>query len=158
MEKEYTSVESELKKGRFIIISTSGVSMQPLLYDKRKKKATQVLVEPLKGDPEPGDLPVFIRYDGKYVIHRIVKKVTDGQGNVQMYYTRGDNCMSCEKISPDAVLGLVSEIYRKGRTIKVTDKGYKVYVRIWNMIFPLRYIWYRIRIYLYAIIRRIRSR
>lgn len=158
MEKEYTNVASELKNGKFIIISTSGVSMKPLLYDKKKKYATQVLIKPVKERPVPGDLPIFMRIDGKYVIHRIVKEVTDDDGNVKLYYTRGDNCIGCEKVPPAAILGIVEEIYRKGRTIKVTDGGYRLYVRVWNAIFPVRRIWYKIRGRIYAFRRRIKNR
>lgn len=158
METEYTNVASELKNGNFIIISTSGVSMEPLLHDKRKKNATQVLIKPISAELETGDLPIFIIGDGKYVIHRIIKKITDENGVVRMYYTRGDNCIGHEKIPPAAILGIVAEIYRNGHTVKVTDRGYRIYVSIWNKIFPIRLIWYKVRIYIHKIAHRIRSK
>ena len=57
MSVEYTDIRTELLQGRFVIISTSGVSMQPLLYDKGKKNTTQVLVEPITKPLKAGDLP-----------------------------------------------------------------------------------------------------
>ena len=158
METEYTNVASELKNGNFIIISTSGVSMEPLLHDKKKKNATQVLIRPLSDRPKTGDLPIFIRNDGKYVIHRIIKEITDENSGVKMYYTRGDNCIGYEKVPPAAILGTVEEIYRRGRTIKAADRGYRMYVSIWNTIFPIRRVWYKLRIYIHKAARKIRSK
>lgn len=149
MSVEYTDIRTELSKGRFVIISTSGVSMQPLLYGKGKKKTTQALVEPITEPLKEGDLPLFVRQDGKYVIHRLIKVYKDSCGNAVLYRTRGDNCMTCERITPDNMLGIVTEIYRKGRTIKPTDSGYRIYIKLWNIIFPLRYVWYKIRTKIY---------
>ncbi len=146
MEIRHTDIRTELFHNRFVIISTSGVSMKPLLYDKGRKDATQVLIEPVTGQLRVGELPLFERQDGKLVIHRVIEVRKDSLGNAIMYRTRGDNCMSCEQIHPDKVLGMVTKIYRKRRTINVTDCGYRMYVRIWNAIYPLRYIWYRMRV------------
>lgn len=137
---EISNVKKELQEGRFVIISTSGVSMQPLLYDKKKKKATQVLVEPISGEIRKGDLILF-EHGGKFIIHRLIKIKQDGN-----MITRGDNCLTCEHIKRENILGAVTQIYRKNRTIKDTDRLYRLYVRIWNMIFPFRYIYYRGRI------------
>lgn len=145
MSVEYTDIRTELLNGRFVIISTSGVSMQPLLYDKGKKNTTQVLVEPVTKPIKAGDLTLFVRQDGKYVLHRLIKVYKNADGKAVLYRTRGDNCMSCERITPDNMLGIVTEIYRKGHTIKPQDKGYRIYVKLWNIMFPLRYIWYKIR-------------
>ena len=158
MSVEYTDIRTELLQGRFVIISTSGVSMQPLLYDKGKKNTTQVLVEPITKPLKAGDLPLFIRQDGKYVLHRLIKVYKDADGNAVLYRTRGDNCMSCERIVPDNMLGIVTEIYRNGRTIRPQDTGYRIYIKLWNIIFPIRYIWYKIRAKLSGVKRRLRRK
>ncbi len=143
MDLEISNVKRELQSGRFVIISTSGVSMQPLLYDKKKKKATQVLVEPVSVGIKKGSLPLFEYGKGRLVIHRLINIYPDGS-----IKTRGDNCIGCEYIKRENIYGIVTQIYRNNRTIKVTDKSYKMYVQLWNLIFPLRYIYYRSRIIL----------
>ena len=59
------------------------------------------------------------------------------------YQTRGDNCIGSEYVSQESVLGVVSEIYYKNKTVKVTDKNYNQYVKIWMNTYPLRKIWMR---------------
>ena len=46
MNNEYSNLRKELEAGRSVIIFTTGVSMEPLLHDKRKENATHVLVIP----------------------------------------------------------------------------------------------------------------
>lgn len=116
--------------------------MQPLLYEGK----THVLIIPDR-ELRVGDLPIYIRPDGVYVIHRLISVGDD------YCYTRGDNCISGEKIPREWILGKVSEIYRGKRTIKVTDKGYLAYVRIWCAIFPLRSIIMKVRNKLWRIIK-----
>lgn len=138
MNKECTNLREELLSGKPVILFTTGTSMQPLLYDKQKKHATHVLVEPVSGTLAKGDLPIIQLDDGRYMIHRIIQV---GENNGDDYYvTRGDNCVGSERIKKEAVFGVVTEIYRKGKTIKVTDKGYLCYVKIWTFLYPMRRI------------------
>lgn len=136
MNKEVSNLKKELENGRSVLVFTSGTSMQPLLYDKSRKDATHVLVEPADGILARGDLPFVLLPDGRYMIHRILRVKKD-QGRF-FYITRGDNCISCEKVEASQVLGRVSQIYRKGRTIRVTDRGYLLYAHAWMLLYPLR--------------------
>lgn len=133
MSDTYSPIEQEILSGRPVVITTAGVSMQPLLYHK----STRVVV--LKADKEllPGDLPVYKRADGQLVIHRILRKDDD------YYYIRGDNCISTEKVPKSDVIGVVTEIYRKNRHFTVDNRWYLIYVRLWNAIFPIRRLWMR---------------
>lgn len=138
MNNECTNLRKELTVGKPVLVFTTGTSMQPLLFDKAKKCATHVLVEPIKSPLTKGDLPIIQLHDGRYMIHRIIGvEEVDGSN---YYITRGDNCVSSERIEMDDVFGVVTEIYRKGKTIKVTDKGYLCYVRIWTFLYPIRRI------------------
>lgn len=123
-----SNTKKELAAGKTVITYTKGVSMQPLLYEGK----TSVVIKPLSRPLKKGDLPLYILADNRYVLHRIIKI----EGN--MVYTRGDNCISCEKVPMERIIGIVTEIYRKGRTIKVTDRGYQCYVFFWNLIYPIR--------------------
>lgn len=123
------AIELELLAGHTVSTCTSGASMQPLLYGHD----TRIIIEPLAGrELRVGDLPVFRRGEGRYVVHRVVGI---GRG---CYYTRGDNCIERETVAPDDMLGIVTEIYRRGRHILVTDRLYRLYVKFWMAIYPLR--------------------
>jgi len=124
------TIAETLREGKSTATYTIGVSMKPLLYEGR----THVILVPAEHPLKRGDLPIYLRSDGKYVIHRVIRVFDD------YYYTRGDNCISGEKIPRDWVLGKVVAIYRNGRKIKTTDLGYRVYVGFWNLIFPIRYV------------------
>ena len=73
MNKEVTKIRDELQAGRPVISFTSGVSMEPLLHDKRKKNATHVLIVPVTDTCKVGDMPLVFMKDGRYVLHRIIR-------------------------------------------------------------------------------------
>lgn len=140
-------IEEQLRKGFPVSAFTEGDSMEPLLYEGK----THVVIAPCKEELSVGDLPIFKRRDGVYIIHRIVGK------DDEFYYTRGDNCLYGEMVSKDTVLGIVVEIYRKGKHIPVTDKGYLFYVKVWSFLYPLRKLWYKSRPLLHRIGNRVKG-
>jgi len=141
MNKELTRIKDELAAGKPVISFTSGVSMEPLLHDKRKKNATHVLILPVQGMCKIGDMPLVFMNDGRYILHRIIR-VEEKEGKI-FYQTRGDNCIGSEYVSQEAVLGVVSEIYYKNKTVKVTDENYNRYVKVWMKLYPIRKVWMR---------------
>lgn len=149
-------LKDELLAGRPVITFTSGVSMEPLLHDKRKKNATHVLVVPVEGLCSVGDMSLALLKDGRYIIHRIIRV---DERNGQVYYvTRGDNCIGSEYIPQEAVLGVVKEIYGKRKTVKVTDKGYLRYVKVWMKLYPLRRLGMRMRGLLQLVYHKLRKK
>lgn len=126
----YSSYAQELKQGRPIMAQTVGDSMQPLLYQGQ----TQVVLVPLSGPLKRGDLPLYQRPSGQYVLHRVVC-VKDG-----VYYTRGDNRYGSERVEPSWMLGVVMQVLRNGKTIHVTDRAYRCYWKLWLASYPLRYV------------------
>lgn len=129
------TIEQQLREGHLVSVATKGVSMQPLLYTGR----SHVILAPVKGPLRRGDLPLFRTPDGTYIIHRIIRCGPD------CYYTRGDNCYTMEKVSPPWVLGVVVEIYRKGRCIPVSHPLYRLYAFVWPLLFPVRYALMRVK-------------
>ena len=148
MNEKKTTVAEQLRAGRPVAAFTSGVSMQPLLYENK----THVLIEPLSRPLKVGELPIFLRPDGKYVIHRVIKVEDD------FYFTRGDSCIGLEKVPKDWMLGVVTEIYRNKKYIKVTDKKYRIYVWVWQVAAPARIFFFRIRAMVRALYRRMKKR
>ena len=144
MNKEFTRLKDELSAGRSVLSFTSGVSMEPLLHDKRKKNATHVLIVPITGICQVGDMPLALLPDGRYILHRIIR--IDKKQDKVIYVTRGDNCVGCEYVPQEAVYGVVREIYYKNdKTVKVTDKKYQRYVKVWMQLYPIRKFFMRCR-------------
>lgn len=133
MSRTYSPLEKELLSGNPVVTMTSGDSMEPLLFHQD----TRVVIRKAEGLLKKGDLPVYRRPSGQFVIHRIIR-VTDS-----CYYTRGDNRLGAEPVPSEWILGVVTEIYRKNRHILVTDRSYRFYVFLWGAIYPIRYVWYR---------------
>ncbi|MBP3918266.1 MAG: S24/S26 family peptidase [Clostridia bacterium] len=148
MKDETAVIAAQLRAGKTVVTSTRGVSMEPLLHEDK----TLVTLQPVQRTLCVGELPIFLRNDGKYVIHRIIE-VHDAY-----YRTRGDNCLSSETVPHTSVLGVVTEIYRNGSYLKVTDKKYLLYVWIWRITTPLRLMIFRGITWLKRIIRRIRQK
>lgn len=109
--------------------------MEPLLYSKE----TRVVVMNAKDKLKIGDLPLYRRPSGQFVLHRIIR------ADMENYYTRGDNRSGLEKVPKEWVCGVVTEIYRKEKHFSVKNKKYLGYVCIWNIIYPIRWIFYKIR-------------
>ncbi len=55
------------------------------------------------------------------------------------YVLCGDNRWGRETgITDRHVLGVLTAIIREGKTLSVTDRRYRIYVRLWCDLFPLR--------------------
>ncbi len=135
MSSETTNIAEQLHLGNTVIVFTKGTSMQPLLIEGK----SYVVLKPIERRLKVGDLPIVLRSDGKYVIHRVIAMTDNG------CITRGDNCVTRESVKNESILGIVTEIQRKDKTIKVTDKKYRLYVAIWNIIYPIRWLCYKLR-------------
>lgn len=109
--------------------------MLPLLIEGK----SHVIIAPLSEPLRVGDLPIYLRQDGKYVIHRLIRI------DEQHCFTRGDNCVTHEKVPHSWVLGKVIEINRRGKTFPVTAWGYRVYSRIWHFLFPARKLIFKVK-------------
>ena len=128
------SIEAQLSSNGFYVSTTVGVSMRPMLRNRRDR----VIVKPI-GDKrlEKWDLPLYRRPDGKYILHRIIG-VKDG-----VYVIRGDNTYVKEYIPEEWILGYVSEFYRQDRHVKASSKFYRFYAAFWNFIYPVRRLFVR---------------
>ncbi len=127
-EKE-VCIEDVLKAEGFYVSTTVGMSMYPMLRNRRDR----VILLPVgKERLRRYDLPMYRRADGKYVLHRIIG-VRDGY-----YVIRGDNTYQKEKVRDEQIIGVVSEFYRGSRHIRANAWGYRTYAALWHFIFPLR--------------------
>ena len=112
-----------------------GTSMLPLIKQNRDAFTVRRLEE---GEmPKPKDVVLFRRTTSsgeiKYVLHRVWKKTGD------TYVCLGDNCVNAEKnVRLQDIMGILTEVNRKGKIVRVTDRGYRLYVWFWCVTRPVR--------------------
>ncbi len=119
-----------IKEGRRVTIRVRGNSMNPYLVDRRD----EVVLSPFTVDDLQVGAVILARVvDGRFILHRIVK-VKDGEITMM-----GDgNWRGTECTDPEDVLGLVTSVVRKGKTVNCTSLYWKAYSRTWMIMRPLR--------------------
>lgn len=127
---EVRTIEEQLALNGVFVSTTSGVSMYPML---RNRKDT-IVITPYEGRLKKYDIPLYKRGD-QYVLHRIIQVLPDS------YVIRGDNCIAKEYgITDDQILGVLTECYRAEKKINLNGIPYKCYVFLWIHTFPIRRI------------------
>ena len=130
-------IEEAFVNNKTFTIPITGTSMRPLLICGRDTVTLKKCTEKLK----KGDLPLYRRKDGTFVLHRIVG--FDKNGN---YIMCGDNQFLKEyNIEDSQIIGVVTEITRNGKTFSVDSKKYKLYVKIGLALLNVRYPYKRLR-------------
>lgn len=120
---ERTSFEEQLKLYGKIIYKNKGVSMRPLIRQGRDA----MIIERPQGRLHRYDCPLYVRSDGAYVLHRVLKV------REKDYVICGDNCIHREYgITDEQIIGVLTGVIRDGkRTVSVNDFWYKVYSHLW---------------------------
>ena len=123
-------ISSDIKKilsddGVFVS-TTSGVSMYPLLRNRRDT----VIISPHSERLKKYDVGLFCRGDS-YVLHRVIKVLPDS------YMIRGDNCIMPEHVSDSEILGKLTGIYRSEKQVDMQGRAYRLYSRIIVFLSPL---------------------
>ena len=125
------SIEQQLHENGFYVSTTVGVSMRPMLRNRRDRVILRAVHD---GERlAKFDLPLYRTPDGKYVLHRIIGYTEDGR-----YIVRGDNTYCKEYISQEQMLGVTTEFYRGKKHITADNRAYRRYAAFWNAIYPLR--------------------
>ena len=121
--------EDILERDGVLVYTTRGVSMRPLLRQGRDV----MMIEKPKEHWKKYDAVLFLRKNGQYVLHRILKVYPD------RCWIVGDNCISGEMVPNDRIIGVMTSVKRNGRVIRPTDWLYRVYVRLWCAPYPVRF-------------------
>lgn len=117
-----------LQRGGSVELTVTGSSMWPML----RHRVSRVKLTPA-GRLEKGDLPLYRRDNGAYVLHRVI-----GEENGS-YTCCGDNQWVSEPgIRPDQVLAVVTEFARGKRWVSCRNWWYRLYRQVWVAIRPLR--------------------
>lgn len=122
--------EECIKRDGKLVYRTTGFSMYPMLYPNRDL----VTIEKAPAHLKKYDVALY-RRNGKYVLHRVIGEDEKG------YICRGDNNFFKEYgIRQEDVVGLLTSFVRKGRPHSADEKAYRAYARLWNLIYPLRFL------------------
>ena len=125
---EIKSIEQAIAEEGKLVLSTAGVSMKPLLGNRRDT----VIILPVEGRLKKYDVPLYRRGE-KCVLHRIIKVLPDS------YVICGDNCESYEYDITDAnIIGVLSAFYRKDKYYTVDNPWYRLYSVCVVAMFPIR--------------------
>lgn len=112
----------EMKKGKSLKFSPWGYSMYPFLVSKRD----DVIVEIPQKKLERGNICLYRRIDGTYVLHSLYKK------NKKGLYFVGDNQTAIEgPLLETQVIAVVTAFIRKGKKIECSNKGYLLLHTLW---------------------------
>lgn len=117
-----------INSGKRVNMRVTGVSMYPLLYNRR-----DTVVLERADSVKKYDIVLHERQDGKYILHRIIKKKGDvltiaGDFEIQKEYP----------VSTSQVIARVVGFVRKGKYHDVNEPFFKAYAVIWVAIFPFR--------------------
>jgi len=119
-----------IKDGIPVSLTVTGNSMFPLF---RHNKDKVVLVNPDNRNLKKGDIPLYKRDNGQYILHRIVGM----EGNT--YKMAGDAQTDIESgIRHDNIIAVVSGFYRNGKYISCENTLYKIYTQLWLICLPIR--------------------
>ena len=129
MSNSKSSFEEILAKEGRLIYSNVGDSMLPLIRQNRDL----VVIERPAGRLRKFEVPLYRRDSGQYELHRVLK-VREND-----YVLCGDNRCSRETgITDRHVLGVLTAVIRDRKELSVNDWRYRLYVRLWCGLFPLR--------------------
>lgn len=118
-----------LAEADYVPLVISGNSMTPFLVHDRDTVYLSKVNRPLKR----GDMILYRRDDGSYILHRIYR-AADGTftlvGDAQTRLERG--------IRGEQVLALVSAVRRKGKLLKPGSFWWDFFEKVWIRLVPVR--------------------
>lgn len=119
----------QIKSGKKLVIEPQGNSMYPFLIDGRDS----VVLELPNGSLKKGDVCLYRRDNGIYVLHRIHHK------NKKGYYMLGDSQTWIEgPLKEEQIIAVVHTMIRKGKEIKRERFSYRLCYRLWMIVRPVR--------------------
>lgn len=118
-----------LEEAEAVPLVISGNSMSPFLAHRRDTVYLSKVTAPLK----KGDMILYRRDSGAYILHRICKVDADSYtliGDAQPVKEPG--------IRRDQVLAVVSAVRRKGKLLQPGSFWWEFFAKVWIRMIPLR--------------------
>ena len=128
--EEYRRLLAENPEIKALPLVVSGSSMTPFLVSGRDT----VLLSRLERPVRRGDILLYRRSSGQYVLHRVWRVEHDGSftivGDAQTELERG--------IRADQVIALVTAVERKGKRMGPGSFWWEFFEKVWIRMVPLR--------------------
>lgn len=124
-------MEQEIKeKGRIVTVPV-GISMWPMLKNRRDHIVVVAVNRPLRRY----DVPMYRRANGNFVLHRIIKVCENGR-----YVICGDNLWRKEyHVRDEDIVGMLAGFFKGERYIDCEkNPWYHAYVYLWRFLYPFR--------------------
>lgn len=119
-----------LEEGKEVSLTISGNSMSPFLIHERDR----VLLGPAQARMQKGDIAIFQRENGQFILHRIYRVSKENQ-----YFFIGDAQTEIEgPISRTQIFGKVKAVCRKGKWLKPGDFWWEFFGHVWLRMIPVR--------------------
>ena len=133
-----TTYEEELERKGTFTYTCSGVSMLPLLR-QRKDLFT---IRKTEGRCKKYDVVLYRRPPKSYVLHRVVEV------REKDYVILGDNCMNKEYgIRDEDIIGVMTSFVRNGKEYTTDATGYRIYSALWYFLYPPRKLWKKFKMF-----------
>ena len=132
--EEYRRILAEEPGVAALPLIVSGSSMTPFLVHGRDT----VYLSRLERPARRGDILLYRRDSGQYVLHRVWRVEGDGTftivGDAQTELERG--------IREDQIIAVVSAVVRKGKRMSPGDFWWEFFEKVWIRMVPLRpFLW-----------------
>ena len=122
-EEVMNAVRKRLESGMMTTLTVTGSSMTPFLVGERDS----VELKKIETEPRVGDVVLYRRKNGAYVLHRIVKKDNNG------FYFAGDSQNVIEgPIEKNQLIAVCDAFIRKGKRITGKEACWKAYEFLWR--------------------------
>jgi len=128
MEQLVPLLEEQLDHGS-ARLPVTGSSMLPMLRGGRDVVSLVRLTQP----PQRGDVLLYRRENGQYVLHRLIR----AEGERCLFC--GDNQWEREYLGAHCIIARVDRFRRGARWIDTKrSRGYRLYTFVWTALFPMR--------------------
>ncbi len=127
-------VKLQLNNGGKANLTVTGSSMQPMLISGRD---SVILIPP--GSEKKGDVVLYQRTNGQYVLHRIIDVTQDG------YIISGDNQAMREPVAKEQLVAVMESFTRGGKQYTRDAAFYRLYQTVWVELFFLRPLYIAVR-------------
>ena len=128
-------IERELKEHGSYASVTRGPSMRPLFKTGRD----MVIILPKPDVLKKYDVILYTGRKNRYTLHRVIGRRGD------TLVVRGDNTYKKEYIPESDVIGILSEYNRKGKHGSVSSRAFRIYSVVWNFIYPVRFLFVKVK-------------
>lgn len=129
MESLAELISLQMQNGGVARLIVTGSSMHPTL--RHRKDA--VFLRPVERELKRGDLILYRRANGRFVLHRIVSKP---QGDA--FFCAGDNQWQKEMVTASQILAVTDGFVRKGKMYRENHFLYRLWVAFWIAMLPVR--------------------